>query len=148
MYCSPRKSWALDASAILEGEPAPTPIVTNDRAYTLRVFRVDSEQLINMLGLEPRSGFRYSLQELLAKDAEFRQVALRAAKKNPNALDEADIKLRDLGNHVRIFEALAALKVPNPDEDEPRLDLGLIPPAAGSDNWGALRRDDESGCSN
>jgi len=28
---------ALDASAILEGEPAPTPVVTNDRAYTLRV---------------------------------------------------------------------------------------------------------------
>ena len=25
---------ALDASAILEGEPAPTPVVTNDRAYT------------------------------------------------------------------------------------------------------------------
>ena len=28
---------ALDASAILEGEPAPTPIVAYDRAYTLRV---------------------------------------------------------------------------------------------------------------
>jgi multidrug efflux pump subunit AcrB len=28
---------ALDASAILEGEPAPTPVITNDRAYTLRV---------------------------------------------------------------------------------------------------------------
>ena len=28
---------ALDASAILEGEPAPTPVVVNDRAYTLRV---------------------------------------------------------------------------------------------------------------
>ena len=28
---------ALDAAAILEGEPAPTPVVVNDRAYTLRV---------------------------------------------------------------------------------------------------------------
>ena len=28
---------ALDAAAIVEGEPAPTPVVTNDRAYTLRV---------------------------------------------------------------------------------------------------------------
>jgi multidrug efflux pump subunit AcrB len=27
----------VDASAILEGEPAPTPVVTNSRAYTLRV---------------------------------------------------------------------------------------------------------------
>jgi CzcA family heavy metal efflux pump len=28
---------ATDASAILEGEPAPTPVVLNDRAYTIRV---------------------------------------------------------------------------------------------------------------
>ena len=28
---------ATDASAILEGEPAPTPVVVNDRPYTLRV---------------------------------------------------------------------------------------------------------------
>ena len=28
---------ALDASAILEGEPAATPVVINDRAYTIRV---------------------------------------------------------------------------------------------------------------
>jgi multidrug efflux pump subunit AcrB len=28
---------AVDAAAILEGEPAPTPVVSNDRAYTLRV---------------------------------------------------------------------------------------------------------------
>jgi multidrug efflux pump subunit AcrB len=28
---------AVDAAAILEGEPAPTPVVTNGRAYTLRV---------------------------------------------------------------------------------------------------------------
>jgi len=28
---------AIDASAILEGEPAPTPVVVNDRAYTLRI---------------------------------------------------------------------------------------------------------------
>jgi len=28
---------ALDASAILEGEPAPTPVILNDRAYTVRV---------------------------------------------------------------------------------------------------------------
>ena len=28
---------AVDASAILEGEPAATPVVLNDRAYTIRV---------------------------------------------------------------------------------------------------------------
>ncbi len=28
---------ATDAAAVLEGEPAPTPVITHDRAYTLRV---------------------------------------------------------------------------------------------------------------
>jgi len=28
---------ATDAAAILEGEPAPTPVIANDRAYTLRI---------------------------------------------------------------------------------------------------------------
>src|SRR5437773_11023483 len=28
---------AVDAAAILEGEPASTPVVVNDRAYTIRV---------------------------------------------------------------------------------------------------------------
>ena len=27
----------LDASAILQGEPAPTPVMVNDRSYTIRV---------------------------------------------------------------------------------------------------------------
>src|SRR5256884_4756932 len=33
----PREEVALDASAVLEGEPAATPVVLNDRAYTIRV---------------------------------------------------------------------------------------------------------------
>jgi Cu/Ag efflux pump CusA len=28
---------SIDASAILAGEPAPTPVIANDRAYTIRV---------------------------------------------------------------------------------------------------------------
>ena len=35
---------ALDASAILEGEPAATPVVINDRAYTIRVRMPDQNR--------------------------------------------------------------------------------------------------------
>ena len=35
---------ATDAAAILEGEPAATPVVTNDRAYTVRVRFPDSNR--------------------------------------------------------------------------------------------------------
>jgi len=34
---SPLKKVAIDAAAVLEGEPAATPVVLNDRAYTIRV---------------------------------------------------------------------------------------------------------------
>jgi multidrug efflux pump subunit AcrB len=45
---------AVDASAILEGEPAATPLVLNDRAYTIRVRfpdanRANLEQMTNTL---------------------------------------------------------------------------------------------------
>ena len=36
----------LDASAILQGEPAPTPVVVNDRAYTIRVRFPESTRAI------------------------------------------------------------------------------------------------------
>ena len=42
MSAAPRAGFtaeevALDAAAVLGGEPAPTPVVTNDRAYTIRI---------------------------------------------------------------------------------------------------------------
>ena len=36
---------ATDAAAILEGEPAPTPVISNDRAYTLRVRYPDRNRI-------------------------------------------------------------------------------------------------------
>ena len=44
----------LDASAILQGEPATTPVVVNDRSYTIRVrfpesTRVDLDQIRNTM---------------------------------------------------------------------------------------------------
>ncbi|HEX5431229.1 MAG TPA: efflux RND transporter permease subunit [Bryobacteraceae bacterium] len=44
----------LDASALLQGEPAPTPVVVNDRAYTIRVrypeeFRTNINAIRNTL---------------------------------------------------------------------------------------------------
>ncbi|HUA21596.1 MAG TPA: efflux RND transporter permease subunit [Bryobacteraceae bacterium] len=58
----------LDASAILQGEPAPTPVVLNDRAYTIRVrfpgaTRSSLESIRNTL-LVSQSGSRATLGSL------------------------------------------------------------------------------------
>ena len=42
----------LDASAILQGEPATTPVVVNDRAYTIRVRFPDSTRVLD--GSDPQ----------------------------------------------------------------------------------------------
>ena len=59
---------ATDASAILEGEPAPTPVVNNGRAYTLRVrfperYRSSIEAMSNTL-LTSSSGHTATLGSL------------------------------------------------------------------------------------
>ena len=58
----------LDASAILQGEPAPTPVVLNDRAYTIRVrfpddTRASMSAIRNTL-LASQSGSRATLGTL------------------------------------------------------------------------------------
>ena len=54
----------LDASAILQGEPAATPVVVNDRAYTIRVRFPESTRAI----ARPDSQHR-DHQQLHGKDA-------------------------------------------------------------------------------
>ena len=59
----------LDASAILQGEPATTPVVVNDRAYTIRVrfpenTRSDPEQIRNTVITSNSSGKSATLGSL------------------------------------------------------------------------------------
>ena len=102
------------------------------RVVNHRIFRVESEQLLNMLGLKPREGFRYSYLEVMGDTKKLNAALAQARKKDPKKLDEVDSKLRELVGHIRLFEALTTMKLPTEDE-EPR-DLGLVPPPAG-DTW-------------
>ncbi|MGA2145480.1 MAG: efflux RND transporter permease subunit [Bryobacteraceae bacterium] len=56
----------LDASAILQGEPAATPVIVNDRSYTIRVrfpesTRLDLDQIRNTIITSSQSGKTASL---------------------------------------------------------------------------------------
>jgi ABC-type transport system involved in cytochrome c biogenesis permease subunit len=107
-------------------------------AYKHRVLRIESEQLLNMLELKPRQGFRYSLAELNQKP-NFEELVEKTRKKKVSDYDDVDHQLKTLYDHVMIIEALSLRKVPSRDEDEPR-DLGLIPPAdPNDDSWVGLR---------
>ena len=72
----------LDASAILQGEPATTPVVVNDRSYTIRVrfpesTRVDLDQARNTIITSSLSGKTATLGSLASFASEVGQTEIR-----------------------------------------------------------------------
>jgi multidrug efflux pump subunit AcrB len=72
----------LDASAILQGEPATTPVVVNDRAYTIRVrfpedTRTTLEQIRNTMITSSSTGKAASLGSLATFQDEAGQTEIR-----------------------------------------------------------------------
>jgi multidrug efflux pump subunit AcrB len=105
---------AVDASAILEGEPAPTPVVVNDRAYTLRIRFPEANRasleamrdtlLISSTGHTATLGalaavVENSGQSEIRRENLQRDVAVTARLEGTNlgsAMDEVKKNLRDL----------------------------------------------------
>src|SRR5207237_846116 len=108
---------STDAAAILEGEPAPTPVVANDRAYVIRVRypnqnRATLEAMSNTL-LNSSTGKTATLGSLatvtqLPGQAEIRRENLQRA-----VTVTANLENRDLGSVMSdIQRAIANLHVP------------------------------------
>lgn len=108
---------ALDASAILEGEPAPPPIVANDRAYTLRVRfpaanRSSLEAMRDTL-LVSSSGHTATLGSLATVVENPGQTEIRRENLQRNVAITARLEDRGLGSAMAdVQEAVAALHLP------------------------------------
>ena len=95
---------ATDATAILEGEPAPTPIVANDRAYTLRVRfpasnRATLEAMSNTL-LTSATGKTATLGSLATITQLPGQTEIRRENLQRDVAVTARLEGRDLGTAV------------------------------------------------
>src|SRR5258708_34587105 len=71
----------LDASAVLQGEPATTPVVVNDRAYTIRVqfpesVRSSLDSIRNTMITSSATGKTATLGALPKFDAEAGQTEI------------------------------------------------------------------------
>ena len=92
------------------------------------VFRIDHPQLLNALGLQPREGFRYSVEdfgEKIRSMVESIQTAHRRKQEN-RPLDAYDTQLIEFGRHLQLYERLEDLSIPH-----------VIPPKEGRD-WQML----------
>jgi CzcA family heavy metal efflux pump len=100
---------ATDAAAILEGEPAPTPIVANDRAYTLRVRfpsanRASLEAMSNTL-LTSSTGKTATLGTLASIIQLPGQTEIRRENLQRDVAVTARLEGRDLGSGISDVQA-------------------------------------------
>jgi len=109
---------ALDASAILEGEPAPTPVVANDRAYTLRVrfparYRGSLESMRDTL-LVSSSGHTATLGALATIVENPGQTEIRRENLQRDVAVTARLEGRSLGAGMSdVKKTVASLHIPS-----------------------------------
>jgi ABC-type transport system involved in cytochrome c biogenesis permease subunit len=116
----PAIKWLFDVAASrvyekVHGEESPA------RKY--RIFRIENMEVLNLLGLEPRSGLRYAINEFADKLGKFEKEAARADKlrRSGRELDLVDSKILELADHLSLYIHLA------------ELDTLLVPPPPGGD---------------
>jgi CzcA family heavy metal efflux pump len=107
----------LDASAIMQGEPAPTPVVVNDRAYTIRVrfpesTRTSVDAIENTL-LVSANGHTGTLGSLSTVEEIPGQTEVRRENLQRNVTVTARLEGLDLGSGVAAAKrAIADLNLP------------------------------------
>ena len=109
---------ALDASAILEGEPAPTPVVTNDRAYTVRVrFPAANRATLEAMGntlLVSSTGHTATLGALAQIIETPGQTEIRRENLQRDVAVKARLEGRSLGSGMAdVQKVVAGLNIPS-----------------------------------
>ena len=107
----------LDASALMQGEPAPPPVVLNDRLYTIRVrfpdyTRASMEAIRNTL-LSSQSGSRASLGSLASIEELPGQTEIRRENLQRVVAVTARLEGLDLGTGMQqVKQAVAKTNLP------------------------------------
>jgi CzcA family heavy metal efflux pump len=108
---------AVDASALLEGEPAAVPLVAKDRAYNIRVrYPEENRQSLEAMSntvINSASGKTATLGGLSAITRNPGQIEIRREDLQRDVAVTARLENRDMGSGVRdVKKAVAALHLP------------------------------------
>jgi ABC-type transport system involved in cytochrome c biogenesis permease subunit len=103
--------------------------------WKYKVFRVDNEQVLRELGLAPREGLRYSMEELWPNLARIKERAAEAHAKEERIkeersnekLDKTEVKYKELEEKLGRFRYLSEFGGPQ------------LPPRDGEERWVGLR---------
>jgi ABC-type transport system involved in cytochrome c biogenesis permease subunit len=116
----PATKWLLD---VLVSE-----VLKNYDARAHKVFRIENDQVLDLLDLPRRPGFyRYSIDEIANKIDVLIREAMRAKDIDAKQRTVYDAKLLELHDHLQRHIALT------------KLDLRMVPPAKGGEDWIPLK---------
>ncbi len=109
---------ATDATAILEGEPSTTPVIANDRAYTIRVRFPDSNRAslaaVSNTLLVSTSGHTATLGSLASVTELPGQTEIRRENLQRDVVVTARLEGRDLGSAITaVQKTVADLHLPS-----------------------------------
>lgn len=93
-----------------------------------KVFRIENIEVLSLLGLEPREGFRYSFDEILPRIYDLHKQSEHAQSIAEDRRTVYDSKVLELGEHVKIF---TDLQLTNPQ-------LLVVAPSADQESWRSL----------
>ena len=95
----------------------------NHIAEKHKVFRIENDQLLGLLALQPRPGLRYSIEEFAPQMGELEKAGKAADQKenaNKNAFDKSVLQL---AHHLQSYMEIASLQTP------------LVIPAGKGEDW-------------
>ena len=122
--------WLLD---LLVSQP---PFFDPDTSQELpkffndRVYRIENDQIRQILDLKQREGLRYSYAEIMA-NGKYETNVSRLEKKETADYDDVDTKFAELASHVRMTIALILKSRVSFKDKRPR----VLPPQTGTDTW-------------
>jgi len=122
----PAIRWLLDMLSAIDPDDPPTSEQALQRIPVLgaRVFRIDHDQVLNVLRLSPRSGFRYSYLEVGNRSEVLQDEAERAASHRQVDRDIYEHNILELMDKVRLFQRLIEIQIPH-----------VVPPQSVGDEW-------------
>lgn len=120
----------------------------NDRSRQLKVFRIENDQVLGLLHMTPRSGLRYSINEIMygtedqrskeedpTAESNFSRLTARiktAREKRESERDLVDSKVLELESKLGLYYQLAEKQVPH-----------VVPPAKPGADWQTLKDAEE-----
>jgi len=111
----PAVRWLLDVMTSRFSE--------NHIAEKHKVFRIENDQLLGLLALQPRPGLRYSIEEFAPQMGELEKAGKAADQKENSKKDAFDKSVLQLAHHLQSYMEIASLQTP------------LVIPAGKGEDW-------------